>query len=36
MMDLGLLGKITLDWDFLCGFLGIIVINLILSPQVCL
>lgn len=31
MMDLGLLGRITLDWNFLSGFLSIILIDLILA-----
>jgi len=30
-MDLGILGSINLDWDFVSGLLSVIVINVILS-----
>jgi YjbE family integral membrane protein len=30
-MDLGILGSITLDWDFVSGLLSVIIINVILS-----
>ncbi len=30
-MDLGILGPISLDWEFLSGFISIIVINVVLS-----
>ena len=30
-MDLGILGQIHFNWDFLIGFLSIIIVNLVLS-----
>ena len=30
-MDLGILGQIHFTWDFLIGFLSIVIVNLVLS-----
>jgi predicted tellurium resistance membrane protein TerC len=30
-MDLGILGQVTFNWDFIVGFFSVILINLILS-----